>query len=163
MSNNEIRTGAMSKGNYAIQYQKSGNGGCIPVIDGKPEPSLMFGYATETDKVACLRLIEEALRATNGDISKVQSYIMNAVSVAANEVTPDETIIVEGIEFLISYATKKAYFDNGMEITNLDDIECEMPDEAVKALLVARIETEIEKRRDYYDFDYDYEDEDDYE
>lgn len=144
--NNEINTGAKSNANFTIEYQRNGYGGCIPVIDGKSEPSLMFGYASETDKRACMKLIEDAIRATKGDIRAAQVYIMNAVSVAANEITPDEAVEVEGIEFLISYKDKKAY-EGTMEIANLDDLACELPDEAIKALLVTRIQLELENRR----------------
>lgn len=159
---NTINTGKKSNGNFTIEYQQNGYGGCIPVIDGNPEPSLMFGYASETDKQACMKLIEKAIKATQGDIRAAQVYIMNAVTVAANEITPDEAVEVEGIEFLISYKDKKAY-EGTTEIANLDDLNCELPDEAIKALLITRIQLELENRKaeeyndyDDYDEDYDY-------
>ena len=152
---NEINTGAMSNSNFTIEYQRNGYGGCIPVIDGKPEPALMFGYASETDKQACMNLIEKALRATKGNIRETMMYMMNAASVSANEITPDEVVEVEGEEFLISYKDKKAY-EGITEIANLDDLNCELPNEAVKALLINRIQLELENRREeYYEDDYD--------
>ena len=155
---NTINTGKKSNGEFTIEYQQNGYGGCIPVIDGNPEPSLMFGYASETDKQACMKLIEEAIKATQGDIRAAQVYIMNAVIVAANEITPDEAVEVEGIEFLISYKDKKVY-EGTTEIANLDDLNCELPDEAIKALLITRIQLELENRKteeynDYDDYDY---------
>ena len=45
-NNNEIRTGAQSNGEFTISYQQNGYGGVIPIIDGTPEPRLMFGYAS---------------------------------------------------------------------------------------------------------------------
>ena len=143
---NEITTGKKTSGQFTVAYQQNGYGGCIPVIDGKPEPRLMFGYASETDKAACMKLIEEALKATNGNIFETQRYITNAAVIAANEIKPDEAVEIQGIEVLISYADKKAYIDT-MEIANLEEITCEMPDEAVKALLISRVETEMERRR----------------
>ena len=154
---NEISTGAKTSGQFTIAYQKNGYGGVIPVIDGKPEPSLMFGYATESDKNACMRLIEEGLRATNGDIYATQRYIMNAVQVSANEIKPDETAEVEGYEILISYADKKAYI-NTKEIANLEDMaEVDLPNEAIKAMLIdrARLSLEREMTYDYDEDDYD--------
>lgn len=141
----EIRTGAMTQGQFVIDYQNNGNGGCIPVIDGKPEPSLMFGYASESDKKACMKLLEDALRATNGDIYQTKMYIMNAVTTAAKEIKPDEAVEVEGTEILLSYGSQKAYLGTE-EVANLEDIKCELPEEAVKALLTSRATVEIQKR-----------------
>lgn len=49
---NEIITGAKTNGQFTIQYQTSGYGGVIPVIDGVKQPSLMFGYVTEKNSDA---------------------------------------------------------------------------------------------------------------
>ena len=156
---NEINTGKKTNGQFVIDYQRNGYGGCTPIIDGKAEPSLMFGYVSENDKNACMKLLEDGLKATGGDIYATRQYIMNAVKVSANEIKPDEVVEVNGTEILISYATKKAYI-NADEVANINDIECELPDEAAKALLISRVETELERRRaeeqrcleyDYYD------------
>lgn len=161
--NNTINTGVMSNGNFTIQYQQNGNGGCIPVIDGKPEPSLMFGYATESDKQACIKLIEDALRATGNDIPKVRQYIMNAVKVSANEIKADEAIEVDGVEIIIDYTAKKAYKD-AKEIANLNDMQCFLPNEVIKAMLINRVQLAFAEREvEYYDEDeYDDYDDDDY-
>lgn len=156
MKNNEIRTGAMTNGEFTIQYQQNGNGGCIPVIDGKPEPSLMFGYVTESDRDACMKLIAEAIRATNGNIYQAQTYIMNAVAVAANEIKPNEVVTIGEMEILICYEDKKAY-EGISEIANLDDINCELPNEAIKAMLIDRTRLVLEERERYLEV---FEDED---
>lgn len=166
MPNNEIRTGKQTNGEFTVTYQQNGYGGCIPVIDGNPEPSLMFGYVSESDKEACMRLLEEALRATGGNLWEVRTYIANAVRTSANDIKADEAIMVQDREFLISYTEKKAYLGTE-EVANLDDITCDMPGEAVKALLVSRIETELARREEarvnlYIERNYDEED-DDYE
>ena len=161
---NEIRTGHKTNGQFTVDYQKAGHGGVIPVIDGKEEPSLMFGYASETDKAACMKLLEEALIATGGDIFATRRYLMNAVMIAAKEIKPDEVVEVDGTEVLISYAARKAY-DNDVQIADLEDMKCELPNEAIKAMLVDRARLFLETRRNV-EFDYaDYEDdlEDDYE
>ena len=161
---NNITTGKMTNGEFTISYQKNGNGGCIPVIDGTPEPMFTFGYTSENDKEAGLRLIGEALKAANGNKYAAMNYMRNAITVAANEIKPDEVVKVNGNEILISYGVKKAYL--GTEaIADLEDLgEVEMPNEAVKALLVSRTETEIERRRQVnieIDLEYD-DDEEDY-
>ena len=83
---------------------------------------------------------------------------MNAVTMAANEVTPTDTADVDGTEITIDYGKCKAY-EGTTEIANLEDIECAntFPEEAVKALLVERVRNTIKERKAKY------EDEDDYE
>ena len=160
--NNAISTGKKTVGNFTVEYQKNGYGGCIPVIDGVAQPSLMFGYATESDKEACMRLIEDALRAGGNNVGAIQHYIMQAVSVAANEIKPDEAVMVDGTELILSYSDRKSYFGT-REIANLDDISCELPDEAIRAMLIDRsaiaLREEMHSIEDEYD-DEEWDDED---
>ena len=158
MPNNEITTGRKTIGNYVIEYQRNGYGGCIPVIDGQPQPSLMFGYVSESDRAASMKLIEDALHSTRNNIPAIQQYIMAAVRTAANDIHPDEVVEIDGKEILISYTGKNAYL-NGVEIANLADLDCDLPVEAIKALLVARATTALSQRNEitatYDDNDYD--------
>ena len=154
---NEISTGKKTVGNFTVEYQRSGYGGCIPVIDGVPQPSLMFGYVTESDKEASMRLIEDALRAAGNNVSAIQHYIMQAVTVAAHDVHPDQVADVDGTEILICYADRKSYIGVD-EIANLDDVPCELPDEAIRAMLIDRSRIVLNDMRgaDYDDEDWDY-------
>lgn len=145
MPNNEIKTGKKTNGQFTVAYQQNGYGGCTPVIDGKPEPSLTFGYVSESDKEACMKLLEKAIQATGGDIWETQRYIMNAVKVSAAEIKADEAIEVNGTEILISYENHKAYLGTE-EIANLEDINCALPPEATKALLTDRARIALEER-----------------
>ena len=164
-TNENIRT----EGQFAIEFQQNGNGGCIPVINGNPEPMLMFGYVSESDKQACAKLIREGLLATDGDVYKTMLYIRNAVTIAANDIKPDETVDVDGTEMLVSYRDKKIYLYT-TEMANLDDMsETEMSNEVIKALLVERAKNKIKEDfiddmmddTDYY-ADEDYYDDDEY-
>ena len=159
-TNENIRTA----GQFAIEFQQNGNGGCIPVINGNPEPMLMFGYVSESDKQGCIKLIREGLLATDGDVYKTMSYIKNAVTIAANDIKPDETIDVEGTEMLVSYRDKKIYLGTE-EVANLDDMaETEMNNEVIKALLKERAKNRLAEMQindmfddfDEYDDEYDY-------
>lgn len=147
-----------TEGQFAIDFQQN-NGGMIPVINGKPEPILMFGYVSESDKQACIRLIREAVVATNGDVYKAADYIRNAVTIAANDIKPDEVVDVEGNEMLISYAARAIYLDT-MEIANLDDMgDTPMDNEVIKALLKAKATIELQNLAyELDDFDDDEED-----
>lgn len=159
---NTITTGRKTIGEFTIEYQRSGYGGCIPVIDGTPQPALTFGYATESDRAACMKLIEDALRASGNDISAIQRYIMTAVNTAAHNIHPDEAVRISGTEVLLSYTDRKAYCD-GTEIASLDDLTCDLPDEAIKALLISRVQRYIDllmqddEWDDYDEEEFDYE------
>ena len=158
MPTEEINTNENLKtnGEFTIEYQRNGNGGLIPIINGNPEPILMFGYVSESDKNACLRLIREAVIATNGDVYAAANYIRNAVTVSANDIKPDQAVEVEGNEMLISYAERKIYLGT-TEIANLDDIEGSdtFGNEAVKELLKARATVELQRLEQELDDDFD--------
>ena len=151
-----------SNGEFSIEFQKNGNGGMIPIINGKPEPILMFGYVSESDKNACIRLIREAVISTNGDVYRAAEYIRNAVTIAANDIHPDEVVEVEGNEMLISYAEKRIYFGT-KEIANLEDIgDTPMNNEVIKHLLKAKATIELQRLEEQLDDFYDDEDDEDW-
>lgn len=173
-NNNIISTGKATQGQFVVSYQENGNGAAIPVINGVPEQRLMFGYVSESDRQGCLKLIEEALKATEGDIPAAMRYMYNAALTAAKEIKADEVVEVNGTEIIISYEAKAAYL-NTEKVADLEDIEAELPAEAVKAMLADRVRLYLERKaeeerryrnsyenpdwRDYYGMD----DEDDYE
>lgn len=173
-NNNIISTGKATQGQFVVSYQANGNGAAIPVINGEPHQELMFGYVSESDRQGCLKLIEEALKATEGNIPAAMRYMYNAALTAAKEIKADEAVEVNGTEVIISYEAKAAYL-NTEKIADLEDIEVELPAEAVKAMLADRARLYLERKaeeerryinsyenpewRDYYGMD----DEDDYE
>ena len=139
MPTTEINTkeNIKTQGEFAIEFQQSGYGGMIPVINGNKEYSLMFGYVSESDKQACIDLITKAAIATDGDIMAMRSYIMNATVISAEDIKPNDTAEVMGVEMLINYDERKIYLGTE-EFANLDDITSEMSNEVIKALLVER-------------------------
>lgn len=155
-TNEDLKT----EGQFAIDFQQNGNGGLIPIINNKPEPILMFGYVSESDKQAGIKLIREAVLATNGDVYKAADYIRNAITIAANDIKPDEVVDVDGNEMLISYSARAIYLDT-IEIANLDDMgDTPMDNEVIKALLKAKATIELQNLAyELDDFD---DDEDDY-
>lgn len=161
----EIRTGKATNGEFTVTYQTNGYGGVIPVIDGTPHPELLMGYVSDSDRDAGLELIAEALKATSGDIPEAMRYMYNAAMTAAKEIKAEEAVDVSGNEVIVSYTDRRAYL-NTEEIANLDEMACELPREAVKAILIERARArinEIEAQRmhddDWYD-DEDYDDDD---
>ena len=131
-----------------------------------------MGYVSESDRDAGMALLEEAIKASGGDIPKAMMYMYNAAMSAAKGIHADEAVMIDNKEIVIDYAEKKAYFKNE-EISNLNDISEVFTDEAVKALLVERAkvnlpEAESEEWNDYDEDDGceendDYDEDDDYE
>jgi len=144
MNENEILTGEVTEGQYAIDYQDNGNGAVIPIIDGVEHPELMMGYATESDKKAGLKVLADALRASGNDVYKAMRYMYNAARVAANNITPNEAVDVDGTEVLLDLENGKAYIGTD-EVANIDDLEIESR-EAVRALLMERTRNELQRR-----------------
>lgn len=153
MPNVNIATENKTTGEFSIDFQKNGYSGVIPIINNKPEPSLMFGYVSESDREACVKLITDAVRATNGDVGKARLYIMNATQIAAADIVPEETVMVGGYELLINYTKREIYFDTE-KIADMEDVESFTQDHAIiKALLVERANTALLER--YYPAPYD--------
>ena len=136
--NREIRTSKRTEGEFAISYQRDGYGALIPIIDGVPHKELMMGYVSERDAQAGLELLGKALKATNGDIPAAMRYMYNAASIAAADIKPSETVMIEEFECLIDYDKKAIYLDDEL-IADLDDMDTTGWNEAaIKAVLVSR-------------------------
>jgi hypothetical protein len=60
-------------------------------------------------------------------------------TIEEKEIEPDEMIEICGEDVIISYAAKTAYTIDGEEIVDCKDLP-DMPNEAIKAVLVARVE-----------------------
>ena len=151
MNTAEINTkNTKTAGQFAIEFQSSGYGGCIPVINGNKEYSLMFGYVSESDKQACIDLITKAALACDGDVFAMRSYMMNATRISAEGIQPEDTVEVQGRELLVNYTEKKIY-DETRELANLDDMTSEMSNEVIKALLVERANNKITEEIMAYD------------
>lgn len=157
-NSNIISTGKATQGQFVVSYQEKGYGAAVPVINGVEEPRLMFGYVSESDRQGCLNLISKALKATEGDVGAAMLYMYEAALVTSKEIKADEAVEVDGAEVIISYAAKKAYL-HAEEVANLEDITVELPDEAVKAMLIDRVRLYLERKAEEdCACDYDYED-----
>lgn len=148
--NANISTGKATEGEFAISYQRDGYGALIPIIDGVPHKELMMGYVSERDAQAGLKLLEKALKATNGDISAAMRYMYTAASVAAADIKPTEKVEIPELdaEFLIDYEKKAIYYYDD-EKANLDDLDTtNWPNEAIKAMLVTRAKEKWEQEEE---------------
>jgi hypothetical protein len=110
------------------------------VIDGQRIGIL--GSVSERDRNAALKVLNDTYLASNGDIMEMMQKLTTLATIEENEIEPDEMIEVNGIEAIISYKNATAYTIDGEEIVNCADLPS-MPKEAIKAVLVARMEAII--------------------
>ena len=107
------------------------------IIDGQRVGIL--GTTSEADREKAIKAIETALDASNGNIYEAIQKLTTIATLDENNVIPDEVVKVRGKEFIISYANKTAYTMSGEAYATCTDLP-DMPKEAIKAVLVARIE-----------------------
>ena len=126
----EIRTELNSNG-IGIEYI---------VIDGQKVGIL--GSTSEKDKQNAIKTIQTALDASGGNIAEMMHKLSTIATIEEKEIIPDEMIEIGDVEIIISYTQKTAYTTGGDPIVDCTDLP-DMPDEAIKAVLIARIEALI--------------------
>ena len=117
--------------------------------------------------------LKEFTKIVKSCVDNEQSYadIMNtAAKYNENGLKPDEAVEIDGTLCIIDYTKKELWSASGnLKHADIEDITYELPNEAVKAILVERAKESItrynEEVEDYYDDDYDeydeeYDDED---
>ena len=102
----------------------------------------ILGSVNEADRAAALKALQDAYVSSNGDIIEMMQKLMTVATLEEKAIEPDEVIEVCGVEVILSYANRKAYTMSGEEIANCDDLPA-MPNDAVKAVLMARVEVEL--------------------
>ena len=112
---------------------------CI-VIDGMK--CGILGSVSEADREVAIKTLNKAYEASNGDIMEMMMKLNTIATIEEKEIDPDEMVEICGEEIMLSYANGKAYTVDGEEIANCEDLP-DMPKEAVKAVLMARVETAL--------------------
>ncbi len=110
------------------------------VIDGQKVGVL--GSTSEKDRQNAIAAIQKALDASDGNIYEMMQKLETIATIEEKEIEPDEMIEICGEDVIISYAAKTAYTIDGEEIVDCKDLP-DMPNEAIKAVLVARTETAL--------------------
>lgn len=142
---------------FVKAVKTNGTGFCTPVIDGKEMPMLGFFYTSESDYESGANFVKEAVLATNGNMSKIMNYIITAKNVLEADVNPDEEIEIKGYKLMLSYEDKKIYDCELNVIAECSDLN-NLPNEAIKAVLIARAELNliVEETAEDYDDDEEY-------
>lgn len=102
----------------------------------------ILGSVNDADRAAALKALQDAYVSSNGDIVEMMQKLLTVATLEEKAIEPDEVIEVCGIEVILSYANRKAYTMSGEEIANCDNLPT-MPNDAVKAVLMARVEVEL--------------------
>ena len=125
-----------------IRTELNSNGISIEYIVINGQKVGILGSANEKDKQNAIKAIQTALDSSNGDIMEMMHKLNTIATIEEKEISPDEMIEIGDVEVIISYAQKTAYTIDGDEIANCKDLP-DMPNEAIKAVLVARIEAQF--------------------
>jgi hypothetical protein len=100
----------------------------------------ILGAANDRDRENAMKAIQTALDSSNGNIYEMMSKLNTIAAIKENDIKPDEMVEINGEEIILSYEAKTAYTTDGEELVDCTDLP-NMPDEAIKAVLIARAET----------------------
>ena len=137
-----INKTSTNKNAVEIRKELQANGTSIEYIVVNGQKLGILGSASEKDKQNAMKAIQSALDASDGNIYEMMTKLNTIATIEEKEIAADEMVEVCGEEVIISYDQKTAYTIDGEEIANCTDLP-EMPDEAIKAVLVARTEVAL--------------------
>ena len=150
----EINVTNNSKNAVEIRKELQANGTNLEYIVIGGQKVGMLGTTSEKDKQNAMKAIQTALDASNGNVYEMMQKLQTIATIEEKAIEPDEMIEVNGKEIIISYVSKAAYTTDGEEIANCTDLP-DMPNEAIKAVLTARIEARhAEAPSNYYGDEY---------
>ena len=131
-----------NKNAVEIRAELQKNGTAIEYIIINDQKVGIIGTTSEKDKQNAIKAIQTALDASDGNIYEMMAKLSTIATIEENEIQPDDMVDVCGVDVIISYAAKTAYTIDGEEIANCTDLS-DMPNEAIKAVLIARVEAAL--------------------
>ena len=134
-----INTTNTRKNAVEIYQELALNGTVIEYIVINGQKVGILGSASEKDRQKAIGAIQAALDASGGNIYEAIQKLSTVAAMTENDIKPDEMITIHDVNIIISYDSRAAYTTDGEKIADCDGLP-EMPYEAVKALLIARIE-----------------------
>ena len=147
--NREVNRAAKSAAQYVVQFQKEGNTGFCPYVNGVKLP-MFVGGTDDSDLAKGMEVVERAAAAAGYDPYKTMMYLAGACKVTDADIKPTETVKIPELdaEFLIDYEKKAIYYYDD-EKANLDDLDTtNWPNEAIKAMLVTRAKEKWEQEEE---------------
>lgn len=134
-----INTTNTRKNAVEIYQELALNGTVIEYIVINGQKVGILGSANERDRQKAISAIQAALDASGGNVYETIQKLSTVAAMTENDIKPDEMITVRNVNIIISYDSRAAYTVDGEKIADCDGLP-DMPYEAVKALLIARIE-----------------------
>lgn len=131
-----------NKNAVEIRAELQANGTTLEYIVVNNQKIGMLGSANEKDRENVMKTIQTALDSSDGNVYEMMRKLQTIATIEEKEIKPDEMIEVRRREIIISYEAKAAYTTDGEEIANCADLP-DMPNEAIKAVLIARTESKL--------------------
>ena len=128
-----------TKNAVEIRAELQTNGTTIEYIVVNGQKIGILGSASEKDRQNAMKAIQTALDASDGDVYAMMEKLQTIATIEEKEIKPDEMINVCDMDIIISYESKAAYTADGEEVVTCTDLP-DMPNEAIKAVLIARAE-----------------------
>lgn len=126
-----------------IRTELKANGTKIEYIVINGQKCGLLGSTSEADRANAIKALNDAYVASGVNIYEMLSKLETIATIEEKEIEPDEVVNVHGIEIILSYSKAKAYTMDGNEVANCDDLPPMPYTEAVKAILMARVEANI--------------------
>lgn len=140
-----INTTNNTKNAVEIRTELAKNGTKIEYIVINGQKVGILGSANANDRAKAIKAIQTALDASNGDVYEMMAKLQTIATIEEHEIAADEMIEINGVDIIVSYASKAAYTTDGAELVNCTDLP-DMPNEAIKAVLVARAQVALADR-----------------
>jgi hypothetical protein len=131
-----------TKNAVEIRSELATNGITVEYIVINGQKCGVLGSASEKDKEAAIKTLQTALDASDGNLCAAMQKLNAIATMEEHEIKPDEMVRVCGREIILSYEAKTAYTIDGEEIADCKDLD-NLPNEAIKALLIARAEVAL--------------------
>lgn len=127
-----------AKNAVEIRAELAKNGTTIEYIVINGQKVGILGSVGEKDRQNAIKAIQTALDASNGNIYEMMAKLSTIATIEEKEIVPDEMVEIDGEDVIISYTSKTAYDMNGNGIVHCTDLP-DMPNEAIKAVLISRV------------------------
>jgi len=122
-----------------LRKELAANGTTMENVYVNGEKFCCVGYVSEKDRQACLNTIQAAIDGSDNMYEAMMKLMANA-NLTDADVEPDEEVVINGTSMVISYQDKAFYNLYGEEIVNCRELDCKLPNEACKTILIQKAE-----------------------
>lgn len=128
-----------NKSAVEIRSELKANGTKIEYIIINGQKVGILGSTSEADRKKAIEALSKVYTDCNGNLSETMKKLREIAELEEKEGKDEEIIRILGENIKLSYSKRKAYDMFGDEIANCNGLP-NMPKEAVKALLIAKVE-----------------------